>query len=127
MLKPCALYPFKVFFLLIDGTLRDEVVSDCKCLKDQWALNMQARYGARLDGPDAMAEIEQAALLLDLDIAQIEARHASLRRFLKVRSQQVRAATVADLSAEFIAGPCRRRVVDEHQLRQVEARIVNPG
>lgn len=115
-IKRYEMYPFRTLKLLIDDSLRDTIAQDCDTMKDAWTLGMQKVYGPRLEGPDARAELVMAAAILELDISAIEARHASLRRYLTVRSTQTHATTVADVSSYFVAEIPKARVDEEQGL-----------
>jgi len=114
-------YPFKTFRILMDDSYIDTVDGDCDKLKDPWTLDLQRVYG-RLEGADARAEIMAMVATFVLDTSQIEARHASLRRYLEVRKQQTHSATVEELSAEFCARLVRVRAEEEMTQAELLAR-----
>ena len=81
------------------------------CELDKWTRNMLEQHPSFDD-----ALFKHKLLLLGItavkDIAPIEARHASIRRVLKVLSTQTHSLDFADLDARWIFLQARGRTVD---------------
>ena len=108
---------YKTFRGLLQPTVFGEIREDCPHRKDEWTLGLEAAFNGNLGCSEAIAHIEFAAGLVDVDIAQIERGHATMRRVLVVRSPNTHACTVRDLSAHMASARPRKHAT-EWQRRQ---------
>jgi len=111
-------YPFKTFMPLIDPGVAVEITADCVSMKDEWTRDYEQKYGADLCSKATLSELTAYALIIDVDTSIIEARHASMRRYLHVRGTQTHKCTVVDMSSNFVAGVSRVRAAAEKRLQQ---------
>ena len=94
--------PWKMFGLLVDSRKEQEIVLDCKHMMDPWSRELVAkcrREGLRLNDPTARSIIASVEREIRRETAQIEARHASIRRELVGLSVQTHTALFAHVSA----------------------------
>ena len=102
---PWRSYPVKLFGML-DG--RRECMTDPDCVLDPLSKGLLKQF-APVDSPAFSAVLETVASNFTLDIAAVEAKHASTRRLLHVRHVQTH---LPDLAAIGAAWTCRRNVID---------------
>lgn len=82
--KPHDSFPYRLFLLLEDPEVADVLQGAKPCELDSFSAGFLDRYRDKgLGSTEALATLEVVARNLKLDIADLEARHASLRRFLK--------------------------------------------
>ena len=81
--------------------LSREMVADPPCLKDGYTLALQRQH-AELTGPEFQSCLRLQAHLQMVDIAGIEARHASVRRQVTARSVQTWRLSLAQASSEWL-------------------------
>ena len=94
--------PWKMFGLLVDSRKEQEIILDCKHMMDPWSRELVAkcrREGLRLNDPTARSTIASVEREIRRETAQIEARHASIRRELVGLSVQTHTALFAHVSA----------------------------
>ena len=104
-------YPWKLFGLLVDASLEQEIMHDCKHMMDPWSRQLVAKCqddGQRLTDPATLAIIAAVERGIRRETAQIEARHASIRRGLVGMSVQTHAVLFPHLSAGRLTQEVRR-------------------
>ena len=99
-------FPYRMFALLADPTLRHELTQTPACLLDSWSKSMMDAH-PDLSGPEFMCKLELQATLQGTDISAIESRHASLRRAAFERSCQTKTLLTTSLSAEWLCQQLR--------------------
>ena len=114
--SPHKMMPTRMFILLTSPELAAEVAATPPCMQDSWSASFLARYGEDLLSDKAMAVLVTLAELTTKDTAQIEARHASIRRWLKTRSQQTHVMDFEILSCEWTLQ--RTRLISANRLRK---------
>ena len=72
------------------------------CLRDAWCRQFMNSYADMLS-PDAKAVLTLQGSLLKYDIAQIECRHAAIRRWLLARGLQTHVTDFQRLSGDWMA------------------------
>ena len=87
MVFPHGQFPIKLFLLLVDPSLAEVFVQEAKCSMDSFAKAFITRFEPDLACPDALQCLRVLGQLWRLDTADIEARHASLRRLLTAAPQ----------------------------------------
>lgn len=102
-------FPFRLFAMatgaeLAEGGLASALKGERKCLMDSWSLKLIEHWGEGLDTEDAKADIVATALQLQMETAQIEAKHAAIRRRVLKASMHCYAQTVPHASADFCLG-----------------------
>ena len=105
--QPHQCYPTKLFSLLSHPEQSQELAGEPLCLKDTWTAQLQAQY------PDFLSEdfvniLRVQASLQMVDIAGIEAKHASIRRQVTLRSVQTWPLSFSRTSAEWLLQNVRR-------------------
>eukprot|EP00971_Amphidinium_carterae_P351554 6492163-Amphidinium_carterae.3 len=100
-------FPLKVFKLVKEPERATEFDNIKACLKDPWVLQLQNTYGS-LGHPDVMASLLSQAMVQLVDIADVEARHASIRRQLTAKSIQTWRLGMTHASAEWVLQNYRR-------------------
>jgi hypothetical protein len=96
---PHCRFPFKLFLLLEDESLADVVECASECELDTFSKVFIETFREQgLCHPDALMVLRTIALGWKMDISQIEARHASLRRLLK-SAHQTKVMSASTLSA----------------------------
>jgi hypothetical protein len=85
LVKRHSVYPYKLFRLLVDEELVEEIISDSKrpCCLDHWSKSFLDVYGSdatKLLSDESRQELLHMALVTPTDTAGIERRHASNRR-----------------------------------------------
>jgi hypothetical protein len=99
---PHSQYPVKMFLLLADSSLAELVTEEPDCLLDDFSRKFCAHFKEKgLDHPDALMALKVAGMMWRLDIADVESRHAALRRLLK-RSPQAKRPLQPALSAQWV-------------------------
>ena len=93
-------FPYKLFWILLGKA--GEVTDSRTCLQDPVTKQFVAKFGAKgLDCLEALACLHSLASMALVDIAQVEARHATIRRTLEFCSLNSKRATLQKLSADF--------------------------
>jgi hypothetical protein len=81
-----ALYPFKLWDLLnsdLDlATVIESILKDPKCMQDKFTKVFLKFFRGRLNSDICLLTLFSIGLLARLDIARLECKHASIRRFL---------------------------------------------
>lgn len=101
-------FPFQLFRLLHEPELAQELSEVPPCLMDEFSLDMKAAHPT-LSGPDFQHKLGLVCLMGWKDISQVEARHATVRRLLKMASLQTRPQVLSDLSGSWCALQARKR------------------
>ena len=110
MLKlPHSRFPFRLFLLLEDPSLSEVFACAKPCELDDFSKGFLETFREKgLFHPDALMALWCAALMMKVDISEIEARHASLRRLLR-RSPQAPAVADTQLSATWVCNQLAKR------------------
>eukprot|EP00959_Pyramimonas_sp_CCMP1952_P194654 4070369-Pyramimonas_sp.AAC.1 len=110
--------------------LRAEAASQCIMMLDIVTLHLLASYDS-WDGDELISIIRVVAHLARVDISVVEARHATLRRFLVGRSLQTNAMSLLDLGSEWVMHQARganlcteKKFMPEKRVRT--SRRINP-
>ena len=96
-------YPWKMFRLLVDTDLAEEIEKDCCRLRDPWSESLYSSYIKTSDGLNNIelkARLGAIVRLLRREMAQIEANHAAVRRALKLNSVQTHSVLFQHMSAQ---------------------------
>lgn len=103
-------YPFRIFLLLVDPALEATIIAE-RCQWDEWTVGFATAYKNKggITCPDAMEDLRATACTLKVDMAQIEALHASLRRVVVTSGCQPHAFPFADGSADMVLRKFRRQ------------------
>ena len=101
-------YPFRLFQALHHPERGGEFELEPPCLKDPFALHLQQLFG--FTSEEFRQTLAQHASIMEVDIASIEARHASVRRQLYTKSCQTWVLPVKLASAEWIFQNYRNNV-----------------
>ena len=94
--------PVSFFKLLSPGGAVDDFDQVPECMQDRWSAEMIKTYGPTFRSSEFWSILVFIAVLVMLDTTQIEARHASIRRTLFIRSTQTNLASLEAASAEFV-------------------------
>ena len=94
-------FPYQVFRLLVAPHLAAEFRAVSDCMLDEWTKWLK-RSWPTLEGEELTQVLYTVAILLRMDISHIEARHASVRRMLTIRSVQTNPASLDSLSAQWL-------------------------
>jgi hypothetical protein len=96
-------YPYKLFLVLASHTYIAEILADPDCLYDDLAAAYLAHFSTfeAITSPAGMAVLVGLASLLSVDIAGVEARHASTRRITTLSSLQTWIASLEAVSADW--------------------------
>eukprot|EP00971_Amphidinium_carterae_P345902 6487089-Amphidinium_carterae.2 len=100
-------FPVAMFNMLQQPLLARELRSKPSCVKDSWSKKMTDIHQNWFSELFKL-ELTLQASLLSTDITQIEARHASVRRQLVMRSTQVKTMTMNSLGSEWVFQQVRR-------------------
>ncbi|CAE7373069.1 unnamed protein product [Symbiodinium sp. CCMP2592] len=93
-------FPTQLFGALLGN---DAVLNVSKCLLDELSSQFRDRFeDSGLQSSEAQSFLHALATMYDLDIAGIEARHASIRRHVKLFSNQTSGADLPMVSAKFV-------------------------
>ena len=85
---PHSQYPYRLFLLLEDEDFAESILEADPCEFDAFSKSFVERFRAEgLTSPDALATLRCLATVLKTDIVDIEAKHASMRRYLKAAPQ----------------------------------------
>lgn len=122
-------YPWRMFLLLSDATFGATVLQefrDTPCLFDGWSSDFVRAHGESISDPQSVAVLELALLaqVVKEDIAQIEAQHASVRRFILARSLQSPGVRLDETSCNFVLGKLRSRWADLQKMHGRSAQRV---
>eukprot|EP00971_Amphidinium_carterae_P282985 5617604-Amphidinium_carterae.1 len=95
------IYPIRLFLLLHAPAMAADIVLEPSCTKDNFTLQLQEQYPSLL-GEEVLHILQAEAIGQAVDIAQIECKHASLRRQLTVRSVQTWRLGLAAVSCDWL-------------------------
>lgn len=105
-------FPLKLFLLLGDPSLAEDFLNIKPCLLDDFSRKFIATYKDKGPShPDALMTLRTVAMVWRLDIADVESRHAALRRKLKA-SPQAKRLLLEGLSATWA---CRTLAKRQHR------------
>jgi len=107
LLRTHRTFPIKMFQLLRHPDRCTSFSELPNCLLDEWSKDLKVEHPT-LSGDVFQAKLVTAALLAAVNIADVESKHAALRRHLAGRSVQTHALSLVDLSAEWILHQARR-------------------
>lgn len=99
-------HPYRLFSLLADPSqLPDSDSMGPDCLFDELTATFFRLFPDRSNpiSPDAEAYLRALAMSIDVDIATLEAKHASTRRICQLRGTQTWAPSLETVSAEWVA------------------------
>lgn len=104
-------FPIRLFALLEEPDLAPELAETPECLLDEWSAALRKHH------PDFSGDLFRYKLLLCgvavwLDIAPIEAKHATIRRMLTLASTHTHGQAFHELSALFVCLQARGRAAD---------------
>ena len=129
-------YPWKLFGLLrpdADPSLQDEILNDCPETLDTWSkwlVNLFKGKDLGLADPDLAAILRVTSLAARRETAQIECRHAAIRRALVATSVQTHRAQLIHVSAgrscQDFRKWCRRRDLNTKSSDQSSRRTNDP-
>ena len=94
-------FPVRLFALLEDQSLAAEFSKVPDCLLDPTSKALRDAH-PDLSGEEFMHKLALLAMLLPVDIATLEAKHASIRRMLVVKSAQTHQMSFGHLAAEWV-------------------------
>lgn len=100
LLQPHTRLPLAMFRLLSDPNYADTLLALPDCQWDEWSRKLRAMHPS-LRGEEFYAKLAFVAMAAWKDIAGVEARHASVRRYQTVASTQTHAETLQNLSASW--------------------------
>jgi hypothetical protein len=92
--------PFTTFLLLEQPEWRERILAMRPCLLDNWTRWLLGLYPT-LEGDECQTYMYLVALLLKVDISNVESTHASIRRLLTLLSVQTHVVSLDALSAQF--------------------------
>lgn len=101
-------FPYRLFLLLSNPGKAQELADVPECLLDGWSLDMKKRHPTFAE-PEFLQKLAMVALLLWVDISQVEARHATIRRLLVGASLQTHPQVFTDLAAQWSFLQFRKR------------------
>ena len=94
-------FPARMFLLLRDADLADELKHVPSCVLGTWATNLRLRF-PELQGDEFWVILAEAASGTAVDTSQIEAKHATVRRLLVAGSHQTHTMDQPVLSAKWL-------------------------
>lgn len=94
-------FPFAVFRLLAEPELAADFRQLSDCVLDPWTKKLRELW-PNMEGPGFKQVLYSVASVLRVDISHIEARHASVRRFLVSGSVQTHSVAMPLLSAHWL-------------------------
>eukprot|EP00971_Amphidinium_carterae_P036653 720348-Amphidinium_carterae.1 len=103
---PHKAYPYRVFQLLSDASLKSVLAREPSCLRDQFSQMLLDAYPG-YEGEEVLQLLYCIATCQHTDIAPIEARHSTVRRHMQARVQTWR-LNICSASAEFLFQNFRR-------------------
>eukprot|EP00971_Amphidinium_carterae_P350753 6491724-Amphidinium_carterae.2 len=93
-------YPIRTFQLLNNPDKAVEMEADADCKKDVWSLGLQRQFG--FASQECKNVLNHQGMLMEVDISGVEARHASVRRQLNVKSVQTNPLSFTAASCEWV-------------------------
>ncbi|CAK0822181.1 unnamed protein product, partial [Prorocentrum cordatum] len=101
-----SLFHFRVFGLLVDSSRAQSLNRTPDCMKGPWGKDLCARF-PDLVGQDLWEVLLTLAMLIQVDITCVEAKHAAVRRQLEQRSTHTHTLNIEDASAEWLMQQAR--------------------
>ena len=101
--------PIAIFLLINHPEKAHEFSVLPICLHTRFTADLLAKYPS-LSGPEFLAVLMSKAKLIFIDIGGVEARHASIRRHLHVKSCQTHVQDFIDVSCDWICQQKRKSV-----------------
>lgn len=101
-------FPIQMFRLLADKGAAEDLRAAPNCLLDTWSAEIR-RLHPSLSGADLFHKLALLGQLCHKDIAQVEARHATIRRILMAASMHTHTQAFQDLSASWTFLQFRKR------------------
>ena len=113
-------YQVSLFILLLDPSMASTIAADL-CRMDPWSLEFVLYHRSKdgLDSAMCLDELRALAHMWELEMASVEAFHASIRRLQHIVSVQTHGEAMQDASAEWLLR-CVRMLVRDHRLRGAE-------
>lgn len=108
LVTPHGKFPIVLFRLLQQPDLFGELQGVPECMRDDISHEFLTQFAESPNSPRARAFLEFLAFSVSMDTAQIEARHASIRRWLFSRSTQTHTMEFTRLSTEWVLQQARR-------------------
>lgn len=93
--------PYQTFRILRDPLFAKTIGNLPRCLLGEWTKALMAQDPS-LEGPEVLEVMRAVASVVRVDISHIEARHASIRRMLTVKSVQTHPFSFEELSAQWV-------------------------
>ena len=112
---PWSSYPVKMFGKLSG---QQDLLQDPPCLLDQLSHHIKS-LSDRVSEAELLEVLTVLAADFTMDISQIEAKHASTRRILHMKTVQVALPNLEDVSASWV---CRNNVLDREERLQDQGR-----
>lgn len=109
-------FPVRLFLLLEQPELADEMARAPQCLLDPWTANMRKLHPT-FSGDEFCHKLALFALLMWKDTAVIEAKHASVRRLLTTASVHTHSQSFGELAAQWVFLQVRTRAQPTAQLQ----------
>ena len=94
-------FPYQMFRLLTNPDFAEKFRNMSECVLDEWCKSLRRRYPT-LTGDEFFQVLYTVAVLLRVDVSHVEARHASIRRFLTAGSVQTHQVSLPTLSAQWL-------------------------
>lgn len=98
-------FPWRAFALAAgaaEGDFAEELQHTRRCLLDPWTRAFVDKYDGCLDSAKARADCLSTAFLIHCDTAEVERKHASIRRRVTVASTQTTTQKLEASSSEFV-------------------------
>lgn len=100
----------KVFALIKSDLVADELDKAPPCVRGRFVQEFYEKFEGNLTSVAAKAFLEAILVYTSHDVAQIESRHASIRRWLTFKSLQTHVVDFASLSSEWLLMRLRRHL-----------------
>lgn len=117
-------FPIRLFLLLAEPGLAAELAAVPECLLDGWSLRMKQLHPG-FAGQRLLQKLALIATITPKDISQVEARHATVRRFFKGASLQTHPQRLEELSSQWVLMQYRRRRLCGKPFRKAMPRKVS--
>eukprot|EP00971_Amphidinium_carterae_P012455 245093-Amphidinium_carterae.1 len=106
--KPHKSFPTRLFGLLHDVSQAASIKAIPSCCKDDWTNMLQQKY-PDLQGEEFQHVLLSQSCLIKTDISALEAKHATIRRFLVSKSVQTHKLGLETTSCEWLLQHMRKR------------------
>lgn len=120
-----ASFPIRLFALLSDESLAATFAELPDCMLDPASLKLRVTYPT-LSGPEFKATLTMFARAAWVDIAGIEARHATLRRIIHTRNQ-THTISLQELGSHWVMLQGRRRKLGVKKHFKCKASYASPA